>query len=151
MEMNFRIPEAQENGPTPAVFICPGAPDKGTAYAYKYNVLSYINGNAYMGYIANYYLLPNGGAVPNHLRLSYIKRPSQVLFFTDGTTPVDILPITDYGPAFSWYAYNGGRDPVNRMNNIRHLRGCNTAYPDGHVETVKIRRDSNFDSIIINN
>jgi prepilin-type processing-associated H-X9-DG protein len=132
--------------PTPGVFWCPAIPETALALMRKYNWLSCNGGFYYMGIVANYNTLPHFNDNPPYLKLVKIKRPSQLDMLADGNT---YLECGDAGPAFTW-AFEKG-NAKNRLSTLRHQRGCNLTFSDGHVSWAQITKSLDFDFMMVNN
>jgi len=128
--------------PTPPIFICPSQSKATMATCKKYQMLIYRYAHSYNGYIASYNVFPHYASVPRNLKLSSIKRPSNVVAISENN-----YEAPDLGIAFDWNNERTGTQV--RLKIDRHSGGSNYIFCDGHAEWRRITRSAAYNSMFI--
>ena len=142
-KLGYKVKLGDWKGPTPEVLICPSEPANLRYDCRKYQRANYKYGYTRIGYIANYWVFPHYLWHPRNLKLSQIKKPSEIVVIAEANH----APGIDQGPAFDWTSERTGAK--QRINIRQHGEGSNYLFVDGHVEWKKIERSPVYNSMFI--
>ncbi len=142
-KLGYKVKLGVKKGPTPEVLICPSEPANLRYDCRKWQRATTHYGFAELGYIANYWVLPHYLWRPRNLKLSQIKKPSDIVVIGE----YNHYYFIDRGFGFDWRQERTGAQERLRLDT--HNGGSNYLFVDGHVEWKKIERSPVYNSMFI--